>query len=282
MKLKKILFSLFLFHCVFNGYAQLRYPIVGRYNGKAGQAMAIWGENAYIFNDGGHCRVYNLVSEKLSSEYDISSAYVDNHVNACCFGNEYARGNDIPYIYITECRNDCRCFVEEIKPDTTILKQSIRAVINGSPLRVIDWVVDNTSNRLYAITRTDKTLKTEGYSKNTVIVFRLPAIEEGKEVILGSTDIEYKYVLNFPNILQDAKIKEGKLYILTGLHQSRADHVDGGRAIIVVDLKTRKIQKLIDLTYVTVNEPEGIDFYNNKILVFCGQEGGIYEVKIAE
>lgn len=37
--------------------------------------------------------------------------------------------------------------------------------------------------------------------------------------------------------------------------------------------------KTIDLTYVTTNEPEDIDFYKNKILLYCNGEGGIYELK---
>ena len=41
-------------------YTQLRYPVVGTYKGKSAQGMAIWKNNAYIFNDGGHCRVLDL------------------------------------------------------------------------------------------------------------------------------------------------------------------------------------------------------------------------------
>ena len=44
-------------------------------------------------------------------------------------------------------------------------------------------------------------------------------------------------------------------------------------------LNKTKIVKEIDLTYVTTNEPEGLDFLGNKLLMFCGQEGGIYELK---
>ena len=37
----------------------LAYPIVGTYKGKSAQGMAIWQNYAYLFNDGGHCRVLN-------------------------------------------------------------------------------------------------------------------------------------------------------------------------------------------------------------------------------
>ena len=43
---------------------QLIYPVVGTYQGKSAQGMAIWGEDAYLFNNGGHCRVFDLKSKE--------------------------------------------------------------------------------------------------------------------------------------------------------------------------------------------------------------------------
>ena len=44
-------------------------------------------------------------------------------------------------------------------------------------------------------------------------------------------------------------------------------------------MKKERLKKEIDLSYITTNEPEGFDFYRKKGLVFCGQEGGVFEIK---
>ena len=51
------------------------------------------------------------------------------------------------------------------------------------------------------------------------------------------------------------------------------------RMVVVVDLKKKKVVNTIDINLLTTNEPEGIDFYRNKCLLFCGQTGGVYRVK---
>ena len=46
-------------------FSQLIYPIVGTYNKKSAQGMAIHGDYAFLFNDGGGCRKLNLLSGKI-------------------------------------------------------------------------------------------------------------------------------------------------------------------------------------------------------------------------
>ncbi len=40
------------------------------------------------------------------------------------------------------------------------------------------------------------------------------------------------------------------------------------------------IERTIDLTDVTENEPEDMDFYHGKALLYTGQGGGLYEVNL--
>ena len=70
------------------------------------------------------------------------------------------------------------------------------------------------------------------------------------------------------------------MYIVTGLPETASHRRNSKRAIHVIDLEKKELVKTIDLTYVTTNEPEDIDFYNGKCLLYCGQNGGIYEVDL--
>ena len=47
----------FFFKQVMPIHSQLVYPIVGQYKKKSAQGMAIYNDLAYLFSDGGMCRV---------------------------------------------------------------------------------------------------------------------------------------------------------------------------------------------------------------------------------
>lgn len=53
---------------------------------------------------------------------------------------------------------------------------------------------------------------------------------------------------------------------------------NANRILQVIDLEKKVICNQIDLTYITTNEPEDVDFYDNKLLLYCGQQGGIYDI----
>ena len=259
--------------------AQLRYPVVGTYKKKSAQGMAIYQDRAYLFSDGGRCRIYDLQKSVVCGEFLLSSNSPTNHVNNACFGVEYGSDN-IPLIYITECKNKFRCFVEEILPDTTRLVQTISATRDGKLQKVLIWVVDKENRLIYAVTRTDSTLKSKGYSLNILTGYVLPTIKNGDNVVLTEKDEVCQYELHFPNILQGAKIRNRYLYIVTGLQQSCSSRLDAQRAIQVVNLKRGVLKNTIDLSYLTTNEPEDMDFYKGNALLYCGQEGGIYKLKL--
>ena len=92
--------------------AQLRYPIVGRYKGKSAQGMAIWNDEAFLFNDGGHCRVLDLKKGIVVREFNLASSGKNTHVNAACFSNVFPNDSKPPLIYISEYNTPSRCFVE--------------------------------------------------------------------------------------------------------------------------------------------------------------------------
>lgn len=259
--------------------AQLVYPIVGTYKGKSAQGMVVFSDSAFVFNDGGRCRVLNLKSGKIVREFLLGSSPQNPHVNTACFGKEKPTGSDMPYMYISETRGQFRCFVEQLIADSSLHVQTIAAKVKGKPLDVKTWVVDTKNGCLYGITRDYRKLNEKKEYRNTLYKFRLPKVDEGKDVVLTENDILDKYDLSFASGIQGGKMKGDNLYVSAGREETVRNRIDAKRVIHVVDLKKRCVKKTIDMTYVTVNEPEDIDFYKGDILLFCGQNGGIYKVK---
>lgn len=270
-------FFIFLFFQIIatNVQAQLRYPIVGNYKGRGAQGMAIYGDSAFLMSDGGLCRLYNLAKKKLEREFVLASSSPHNHVNNVCFGPDHYKGNALPLIYVSECNNSFRCFVENIKADSCELIQTIEVKDLEA---VIDWVVDCKSRNLYSISRTGEVIDDAGNCICNVKKYRLPSIDEGNSIVLSEQDIIDQFPVSFPNILQGCKIRKNMMYLVTGFQESLSYRMDAGRSLKVIDLKSKKLLKEFDLTYVTTNEPEDIDFYKGNCLMYCGQEGGIYEI----
>lgn len=272
----RMLFAIMSLSLPLLAVAQLRYPIQGVYNKRSAQGMAIYEDNAFLMSDGGYCRLLNLVTGEVTKSFSLASASENPHVNNACFGIEKFKGSEYPVIYISECRKEeFRCFVESFD-SVAHLRQTIQAQINNKVSGVLIWAIDMDNRYLYSITRIKKT----GITYNTITKYRLPNINEGKSVVLSEKDILDRFDVIFPNILQGCKVRGKYMYIVTGLQQSLCNREDAKRAIQVINLKEKKLAKTIDLTYVTTNEPEDIDFYKGKCLLYCGQEGGIYEVKL--
>ena len=263
-------------------FSQMRYAIVGTYKGASAQGMAIHQDKAYLFSHGGRCRVLNLKTKIVEREFLLESSDSTNHVNCACFGVEVEKGNQLPLIYISECKNGRRCFVECITETTSVLRQTIEArKDDGSIEPVLNWVVDTNNDFLYSITRYSKELKETGIIHNYISKYPLPKLKDGSRVILKERHKLDAYDIPFRNVLQGAKVYNGKLYIVTGLQQPRYEKSKNAvRELLEIDLNEKKLIKRIDLTYVTTNEPEDIDFYEDKCLLYCGQNGGIYEIDL--
>lgn len=277
---KFLLFSFSFSFCFNTTSAQLKYLPIGYYQNESAQGMGIWHDKAYLLNNLGHCRVFDLREERVVGEYDLASAGPNNHANSLCFGNEIAPGGDRPVAYITECAGKWRCFVESLNDSCASLLQTIHAKKSGKDLLVFLWAVDRQNNNLYAVTRDDaNSLDSLGSKRNTIIKYRLPTLNEGKEVILDDKELIDSFSVVFPNILQGGKVHNDKLYISLGLQESLRHQQNSDRAVVVLDLKKKKIKKFIDINKITINEPEDLDFYKGCILVWCGQEGGLYRVR---
>lgn len=278
----RFLFLFVLCLIVVNNMAQLRYPVVGHYQNAPAQGMAIWGDYAFLMSHGGRCRVYNLKSSKLEKTFMLASADSNNHVNNVCFGKEKVKDNDKPVLYVSECHGRYRCFVESLSDNGSELVQTIELrKSDGKSKGVLNWVVDTENDCIYAIYRyATKEMMAKSIAYNTVAKYRLPKLSEGNRVIINEKDSLDSFNVTFPNAIQGAKIRNNILYIATGYQETASFRKDSKRAIQVIDLKKKELLNPIDLTCVTMNEPEDIDFYGDQCLLYCGQTGGLFEVNI--
>lgn len=262
--------------------AQLRYAVTGRYNKLSAQGMAICGDRAYLYNKTGYCRVLSLKTSKIVAEFPLGCYGEKNHANSGSFGCEIPSGSEVPAMYVSECGGEYRCFVERVMSGSSDLIQTINVnvTVDGKRLRMIDWVADRDNRNLYGIAHTGDLDDGSASKVYTIYRFRLPELKEGARVTFGEGDILGSFTVAFPNLIQGASIRGKYLYIAAGLHEEETGRPDHGRAIIVADLKKGLLTKIVDLTLVTVNEPEDLDFYGGKALLYCGQSGGLYQLKL--
>ena len=263
------------------GYAQI-YPVVGRYEGKLAQGMAIHKSKAFLMYDGGLCLMYDLKKKRIVESINLEMEKFSPHGNSACFGGLRSPESPYPLLYVSECKkNGYHCFVEAIYSNASHLVQTIEAKEAGKTLAVLNWCVDKRKPYLYGIVRDDSKKNIDGLSLHRIIKYRLPDISGEEPIILSEKDVISVINVYFSNLLQDCTIKGNYMYIAGG--EKEADRKLSARvkqrAIVVVNLKKGILEKKIDLTDVTSLEPEGCDFYKKKLLLSCGQDGGIYEIK---
>ncbi|MDR3218310.1 MAG: hypothetical protein LBU22_04905 [Dysgonamonadaceae bacterium] len=258
-----------------------KYPFPASYNKEAAQGMAIYKSSAFLLNNGGHCRIYDLKSEKLVADFDLACAvYKENHCNNASFGVDFPAGNkEFPAFYVAECYGERRCFVESVTRSGSQLIQVLKIDAEG---RIgFDWVVDRNQKCLYALSKISDVIDSIGTKKYLITKYPLPTLDK-KEVVFTKKDLIEEFEIGFPNLSQGASIHKGHLYLPVGLHSSPTTEKrkDAHRDIIVVNLKTHRIEKIIDIQSVVDGEPEDIDFYRNNLLLYCGQQdGGVYNLK---
>lgn len=255
------------------------YKVPGRYEGQSAQGMDIWKDHAFLLNDRGFCRVYDFMRERVVGGFPLGSYHRNNHANCASFGVEYpAENTAFPALYVSECRKPYRCFVESVRLDGATLVQTIRYREGDKESVVHDWIVDRQKKKLYAVTRSVAPKGKNAVDSVCIIRFRLPALGEG-DVTLSGEDAETRFAIALPNLLQGGTIHRHRLYLPVGLHAGNEHRSDARRAMIVVDLRCRCIAHIIDLEDAVRNEPEDAAFWGGRLMLFCGQTGGIHRVK---
>jgi hypothetical protein len=260
------------------------YPFPGKYNGKSAQGMAIHKDMAFLLNNGGHCRIYDMKSKKMLTEFDlVCAADPDiNHANCANFGVEYPKGNDmsIPALYVSQYWEPGICSVESITSKGPRAVQTLQLKIKGTSNRW-EWLVDKEQKKLHAIARvSQEEIDEKGSKRYLVASLPLPPLPPAgkKSITCTEGDIIDKFEIVFHNLFQGGTARDGFIYLPTGNRPKAPEAKDKDRALIIVDMKERRIARTIDLNDTIWKEPEDVDFHNGVLLLYCGQSGGLYPI----
>jgi hypothetical protein len=250
------------------------YDFPGEYQTMSAQGMAIYGKVAFLLNDSGYCRTYDLQTEQLISEFKLASYNSNprNHANCAFFGIEFPEGNEkYPALYVSECAGNYRCFVENIDESGPQLIQTLRYT---EP--VADWIIDRDSMHIYTIAGVSEEIDPTGTKKYKITKFLPPSLPPlgNNNIVLTKKD---QFEVAFPNLLQGGTIHGNYLYLPVGSgkwannNEAQKDRI---RAIIVINLNAKRIEKTIHIGELVPDEPEDVDFYK----LYCGQDGGLHRI----
>jgi hypothetical protein len=263
-------------------YSQTKkeYSFTGEYNQKSAQGMAIYKNSAFLLNHEGHCRIYDLKKKRLIAEFDLASVGKTNHANCASFGTAFPEGNKkYPALYVSECAGAYRCFVESINEKGAKLIQTLKLKTNGVEQYSCDWIIDTKQKCIYTITGASGEIDSIGTKKYRITQLPLPPLDSAT-VVFTEKDIIDRFEIAFPNLLQGGTVRKNRLYLPVGVHDypGSEKRKDRERAMIIVNLKTKQIEKTINIANDVPHEPEDVDFHKGNLLLYCGQEGGLYRI----
>lgn len=266
-----ILFT-FLYFCT--AHKSVKYfPVETNHQKKWGEGMAIHGQYAFLLTNTGLCRIYDMKKKLFAGSLVLASAHAKNHANNACFGVEYPKDNNkFPALYISECEAPYRCYVENITEYESRLIQIIQFRIGDKPQAVHDWVVDRETSHIYAVTQLYPFNKERNGFATQIVKFALPSINT-QEVILSDVDIEDSFEIFFPHILQGGVIHNHILYLPSGTSADSQAKYGKERAIVIIDLKEKKIKRIVDLQDILNHEPEGVAFWGKSLMISCAPKG---------
>ncbi len=258
--------------------AVLEYDFPGRYEGQAAQGMAIYGEVALLFNNEGHCRVYNLKTKKKLTEFDLACAAETTHANSASFGVEQPKDAFFPALYVSECFGDPhhrRCFVESITPKGPRTIQTLEIKTGGVEERSNNWMVDSANKVIYSMATFWKN------SEKHIAITKWPLPPLGKKkIVFQKSDMLDQFSVSIPRSgVQDTCIRGDYLYHAFGFRaDGEGSDEQKTREIHVINLKTKKTEKIIDINDSCPLEPEGIDFYGDTLYLYCNGSGGLWRI----
>ncbi len=214
------------------------------------QGMAIWGRYAFLMHDKGQCVVVDMRREKYVSTFVMEGN--TGHCNNASFGNEYYnRQSRFPLLYVTECRGDRVCYVNDISLEGSQLVQTI--IYDGEEITgPSDWVVDRKQDKIYLYCTIGK--------MRMLKAFRLPRLsdsDENGEVHLKAEDSLASIPLGAIAIPQGSLIKGRYAYLPDGLPSRE-------RRLHIVDIISCHKVANFDLNHIPY-EPEGVASKGRKL-----------------
>lgn len=210
------------------------------------QGLAISGDYAFSMHDKGQCVIIDLKRMRYVNSFVLEGN--TGHCNNASFGVErYSRDSQFPLFYVTECRGERACYVNDITLEGSRLVQKI--FYSGDEIvGPCDWAVDASRKLLYLYCTIGEI--------RMLMWFELPRLSDSDE--RGEVHLKLEDSLgSIP--AGDIKIPQGSL--VTDDYIFLPEGVPArGTALNVIHRNSARLLQRIDLTATGI-EPEGVACY---------------------
>lgn len=207
------------------------------------QGFAIKGRYGFSVHDKGQCVVIDLKRREFVNTFILEGN--TGHCNNASFGVEhYSPQSKFPLLYVTECRGQRACYVNDVTLEDSRLVQTI--YYDGDDITgPADWFVDARSRRIYLYC----TIGTLRYLK----VFPLPRLADSDargEVHLQREDAIGALPAGNISIPQGSHISGRYIFLPAGIPPRTTD-------LHTTDALTGEHYPTLDLSHLGL-EPEGV------------------------
>ena len=207
------------------------------------QGFAIYGRYGFSVHDKGECVVIDLRRKRFISKFTLEGN--TGHCNNASFGVErYSEESPFPLLYVTECRGERACYVNDVTLTGSRMVQKI-CYDGKDATGPADWAVDR-ANRLIYFYCTVNNIRTLKW-------FALPRLADSDargEVHLTDEDALGSVTAGDITIPQGSLIHRGRAYLPDGIPPRPT-------RLHVTDIKSGASLTTIDLSH-TGLEPEGV------------------------
>ena len=246
------------------------------------QGMCIYEDWLLSVQNTGYATLYKLPSlEKKTATFKLGSFADTNHANVAAFGVEKFDENDpLPLVYVSQAYKKVVngekdvCYVERISLDGKA-ETVQRIMLDDQKLYgyALQWTIDQKRRHLIGFGNT--IANTADGNRYRIMVFSIPHLSDGEEVHLRAADAIENYFIQdtdsrYPSkvVGQGACVWNDCLLLPTGFGNKEAPSI-----VYVLDLKTRKLRNILDLSKTLTNEMEDIDFYQGDAYIQTNGRG---------
>lgn len=239
---------------------------------KSQQGFVTDGRYGFVLYDKGSCAVVDLNDKSIVDKFIMDGAE-DTHCNNAGFGREkFSKSSEFPLMYISECKGEHRCFVEDVSLNGSRLVQTIYFTGSGYT-GSFDWFLDTRRGYIY-------TYGTSGKKQKTIKRFRLPKLKDSDtdgKVFLTDDDVMAEGTFSI-NVYQGSALdcKRNILYAPDGFNPHPL-------LLHVIDLNTWQEVDCIDLKTLGIeHEPEGVCVIKDKLYMTLNHKlGKIYTLDLS-
>lgn len=247
------------------------------------QGMCIYEDWLLSLQNKGYATLYKLPSlEKKTATFKLGCFGDTNHANVAAFGMEkFDESDPLPLVYVSQAYKNAVngekdvCYVERVSLNGS--SETVQRIVLDDPKHLygyaLQWTIDHKRHHLISF---GNTISNNGEGNRfRVMVFSIPHLSDGKVVHLTADDAIENYLIQdtdsrYPSkvIGQGACVWNDYLLMPTGLGSEEAPSI-----VYVLDLKTKKLRNILDLSKTLTSEMEDIDFYQGDAYIQTNGRG---------